>query len=110
MFWTSLFIVSIAQGIFLISLIAFRRSVNPMASGLISAMLLIMILTNFGYLVVRTDLGNYIPQFFAVPFGMILLYGPLIYLYSRSILDSEFQWKQKYWLHFIPYVLQLVRN
>jgi len=110
MFWTSLFIISIAQGIFLISLIAFRRSANPMASGLISAMVFIMILTNFGYLVVRTDLNNYIPQFFAVPFGMILLYGPLIYLYSKSVLDSEFRWKKTYWLHFLPYVLQLVRN
>jgi AraC-like DNA-binding protein len=110
MFWTSLFIISIAQGIFLISLIAVRRSGNRMASGLISAMLLIMILTNFGYLVVRTELNHYIPQFFAIPFGMILLYGPLIYLYSRSVLDSKFRWKPIYWLHFLPYVLQLVRN
>ncbi len=110
MFWTALFIISISQGIFLISLIALRKSANPMASGLMSAMLLIMVLTNFGYLVVRTDLNNYIPQFFAVPFGMTLLYGPLLYLYSRFILNSEFRWKQKYWFHFLPYVLQLVRN
>jgi AraC-like DNA-binding protein len=110
MFWTSLFIVSIAQGFFLISLIALRRSANPMASGLMSAMLFIMILTNFGYLVVRTDLNHYIPQFFAIPFGMILLYGPLIYLYSRSVLDNEFRWKRKYWLHFLPYLLQLALN
>jgi AraC-like DNA-binding protein len=110
MLWTSVFIVSIAQGFFLISLIILRWAANRIASAFMSAMLVIMMLTNFGYLVIRTDLNNYIPKFFAVPFGMILLYGPLIYLYSGSILNSEFRWKRKYWLHFIPYLLQLALN
>jgi AraC-like DNA-binding protein len=110
MLWTSIFIISIGQGLFLISLILLKRSKNRLASLLISAMLLIMVLTNFGYMVSRTVLIHSIPFFFLVPFGMILLFGPLLYFYSKSILDSNFEWKPKYWLHFIPYLLQLILN
>jgi AraC-like DNA-binding protein len=110
MFWTSIFVVSIAQGLFLISLILLKKSKNLPASLLIIAMLLIMVLTNFGYMVSRTPLIHTIPYFFLVPFGMIFLYGPLLYLYSKSILDSNFIWKPKYWLHFIPYIIQLSLN
>lgn len=110
MIWTSLFIISIAQGLFLISLIALKGSKNPIATRLIITMVMLMVFTNFGYLVSRTPLTNSIPYFFAVPFGMILLYGPLMYFYSKSVLDSGFYWKQKYWLHFIPYLIQVCIN
>jgi AraC-like DNA-binding protein len=110
MIWTSLFIISIAQGLFLISLIAIKGSKNPMASRLIVAMLIVMLFTNFGYLVSRTELSRSIPQFFAVPFGMMLLYGPLLFFYTKSVIDSRFQWKRKYWLHFLPYLLQVIIN
>jgi AraC-like DNA-binding protein len=110
MFWTSLFIISIAQGLFLISLILLKRSKNQPASLFIIAMLLIMVLTNFGYMVSRTMLVHSIPYFFLVPFGMIFLFGPLLFLYTKSILDSNFKWKPKYWLHFIPYLIQLLFN
>jgi AraC-like DNA-binding protein len=110
MLWTSLFIISIAQGIFLISLIIIKGSKNLLASKLIVLLLALMVFTNSGYLVVRTELRNYIPQFFAVPFGMMLLFGPLFYFYSQSVLDNSFVWKRKYWLHFIPYFIQLLLN
>ncbi|CAN5644033.1 helix-turn-helix domain-containing protein [soil metagenome] len=110
MLWSSLFIISIAQGLFLISLILIRGSKNPIASRLIATMLVLMIITNFGYLVVRTEMKNYIPQFFGVPFGMMLLFGPLFYFYCKSVTDNSFHWKNKYWLHFIPYLLQVLLN
>lgn len=110
MFWTSIFIISIAQGGFLISLILIKKSENLTASILIIAMLMIMVLTNFGYMVSRTNLIETIPYFFLVPFGMILLFGPLLYFYSRSVLDSNFKWKPVYWLHFVPYLIQLYFN
>ena len=110
MFWTSIFIITIAQGLFLISLILLKKSKNLPASLLIIAMLMIMVLTNFGYLVSRTDLIKTIPYFFIVPFGMIFLYGPLLYFYSKSILDSNFKWKPVYLFHFVPYIVQLFFN
>ena len=107
MIWTLLFAITIAQGFFLISLIVARGSKNSLASRLIIAIIIPMILTNFGYLVIRTDLVNYVPQFFGIPYGMMFLFGPLFYFYAQSVIDKSFHWKNKYWLHFIPYVIYL---
>ncbi len=110
MIWTILFSLSIAQGIFLISVIALKQPKNTLASVLISVMVAIMIVTNLGYLVARTELVNYIPQMFGVPFGMILLLGPLFYFYCQSVTDPMFRWKAPFLLHFIPYFIQLAIN
>ena len=47
MIWTLLFVISIAQGLFLISLIALKGSKNPIATRLIITMVMIMVFTNF---------------------------------------------------------------
>ena len=110
MFWSSLFLISIAQGLFLISLIAYKKSKNVLASKLIITLLVIMVLTNLGYAIIRTPIVNYVPQLFAIPFGMMLLFGPLFYFYSKAVTDASFRWQKKYWLHFIPYFIQLAIN
>jgi AraC-like DNA-binding protein len=37
-----------------------------------------------------------------------LLFGPLLFLYTRSVLEKEFRFTAKSWLHFIPFVLFLL--
>ncbi|MEQ8426084.1 MAG: helix-turn-helix domain-containing protein [Cyclobacteriaceae bacterium] len=110
MIWSVLFEVSIAQGVFLISLIAIRGSKNPIASRLINILLFVMVLTNLGYLTGLTGVRNSIPQLFGIPFGMMLLIGPVFYLYSRSVIDNSFTWKNRYLIHFIPYLVQVLLN
>jgi AraC-like DNA-binding protein len=34
-----------------------------------------------------------------------LLFGPLLFLYTRSVLEKDFRFTAKSWLHFIPFVL-----
>jgi len=43
MIWTAIFLISIAQGLFLVSLIAYRGSKNSLASRLIIIMLVLML-------------------------------------------------------------------
>ena len=110
MIWASLFLVGIAQGLFLIFLIARSNPKNTLASRLIIAMVILIILTQLSYLTVRTELRFYMPQLFGLPFGMIFLFGPLLYFYSRAVIENSFKWKSRYWLHFIPYCIQLLIN
>jgi len=110
MIWTSLFIISIVQGLFLISILIYRDSKNSFASRCIMAMLAIMIATNSGYVVIRTELLNYIPHLYIISFGTMYLFGPLFYFYVKSIADNSFHWKNIYLLHFIPYFLQILYN
>lgn len=108
MFWPIFFSIGIAQGLFLITIVWYRRSKNPLASYLVSTILFLMVLSNFGYLVIRTDLVQYIPQMYGLPWGTLFLFGPLLYFYSKSILDETFRWNLGHWIHFVPYIVQLV--
>lgn len=45
---------------------------------------------------------------FYVPFQQLLFLGPLIYLYTQSLLNKSFRFTRKEWLHFIPGFLYLV--
>jgi AraC-like DNA-binding protein len=110
MIWSSLFLISIAQSLFLISLIAVRGTKNSLASRLIITLLVLMAFTNLGYVVIRTELVRYVPQLFGIPFGMMFLFGPLLYFYSQSVIDNSFHWQKKHWLHFIPYFIQVLIN
>ncbi|WP_282161498.1 helix-turn-helix domain-containing protein [Ulvibacterium marinum] len=54
-------------------------------------------------------------QLFGVPYGMtdsfqslfapisfIVILGPLLYFYNKSVLSTNFRFKKSYWLHFVP--------
>lgn len=110
MFWSSLFLICIVQGLFLISLIFFKNPKKSLASKLIITLLILMVYNNLGLLIIRTPLSNYIPQVFGVQLGMTLLFGPLFYFYAKAVIDPAFRWKKKYWLHFFPYLIQLYIN
>lgn len=107
MVWTTLFAIGIAQGLFLISLVLYRHSTNRMASRSLSLMLGLMVLSNLSYLTIRTELLRYVPQIYGLSFGSLFLFGPLLYFYSRSILESEFRWRPWYGLHFLPVAIQM---
>lgn len=106
MFWTALFSIGIAQGLFLVTLIMIKGRKNFLASRLISIMIFLMMLSNFGYLAIRTELLYYIPQVYGLSFGSLFLFGPLLYFYSKAVLVNGFQWRRKNWLHFLPFLIQ----
>ena len=110
MFWSSLFAISIAQGLFVLTLLWLKTPVNRTAGYLFMTLLGIMIITNFDFLLTSTPLYLSIPGVFGVSFGMRFLIGPVLYFYARSVTDPEFQWKPKYLLHFIPYLINLSLN
>ena len=107
MFWDSIFGINTAQGLFIMSVFIYRRHKNPSAIWLLFSMVFIMVITNFGYLVIRTNLVNLIPQAYLIPFGTIFLLGPLFYFYVKSVTDNSFHWKKKYFLNFLPYLVQI---
>jgi len=44
---------------------------------------------------------------FFVPFMQVLLIGPVIYFYTKSLLNNQFKISKKDWIHFIPAILYL---
>lgn len=45
---------------------------------------------------------------FFVPFMQVLLIGPVIYFYTKSLLNSSFKLSKKDYIHFIPAILYLI--
>lgn len=45
---------------------------------------------------------------FFIPFMQVLLIGPVVYFYTKSLLNSTFKLTKRDWLHFIPTLLYLL--
>ncbi|MEJ0033369.1 MAG: helix-turn-helix domain-containing protein [Bacteroidota bacterium] len=110
MIWPIIFSINIAQCLFLIALISIKGSRNSFASRLIILLLIILGMTNIGYLVTSSELSQKVPELILLAFGGMWIFGPVFYLYSRAIVDQDFKWKHIYWLHFIPYLYQVGLN
>jgi AraC-like DNA-binding protein len=52
--------------------------------------------------------GPYRNILFYTPFQHQLFFGPVIYFYVQSLLNSRFQWRKKDWWHFVPGMLYLL--
>lgn len=108
MIWTILFLVSIAQALFLISVLLIRKSNNKLGRTFLIAMISTMILVNMDFLIVASGIYKQHAELFGISFGTLFLFGPLFYLYSKSILSSGFKWKGIYLLHFLPYIFKVL--
>jgi AraC-like DNA-binding protein len=45
---------------------------------------------------------------FFVPFMQVLLIGPVVFFYTKSLLNSSFEITKKDWIHFVPAILYLL--
>jgi AraC-like DNA-binding protein len=108
MIWSFLFVIGIAQGIFLLSVILLRSNQNESAKGFITALIVLIIITNADFFLLTSGFSRTVPKLFGISFGMMLAFGPLLYLYSKSVTEINFSWKFQYSLHFLPYFLKVV--
>ncbi|MFY0629026.1 MAG: AraC family transcriptional regulator [Flavobacteriaceae bacterium] len=45
---------------------------------------------------------------FFVPFMQVLLIGPVVYFYTKSLLNDSFKLAKRDWIHFIPAILYMI--
>jgi AraC-like DNA-binding protein len=110
MIWTLIFFVSISQGLFLLSIIYFRKSSNRIATILISAIVAIIITINADYALTTSHIYRYVPNLHGFSFGIMFLMSPLFYFYTKSILDENFKIDKYFFLHLIPYFIKSVHT
>jgi len=93
------FAIAIVVSIFFLLINFKTRSQNVFLLGLILTLSLYGFKNQFfaaTYSLFRTPFSLFIPISF------ILLIGPLIFFYTKSLSSDSFKWKKKYWIHFIP--------
>jgi AraC-like DNA-binding protein len=95
-----------AQGVFLTGILATQRR-NRTANRLLAAAMLAFSIHLATTVYYAAGLEQAFPHFFGVSYPLLLLYGPLIYLYAVTAGDRS---RRLHWhdgLHFLPFVAVL---
>lgn len=106
--WSLLFVIGLAQGIFLIVVFATRNNGNRRATRLLQVLLALFTLSNFDDLLLSTGWYRITPWLFGYSMLSVFAYGPLFYLYVEATTDAGFAWKPFRWLHFLPAFLNFL--
>lgn len=90
--------------------VALLRSKRPnrQANFFLGLTLLAFALTLFGDFIQDIGIQNQYPVVKHFLYGYIWAMGPLFYFYVRSVVQSDFQFTQRDWLHFIPVGLEFL--
>lgn len=90
------------QGIFLAGVLAARPH-NRTANRLLATAMLAFSIHLASTVYFAAGLFDRWPHFFGVAYPLLLLYGPLIYLYARSAADRDSRLTRRDLLHFVPF-------
>lgn len=103
--WSVILIASIAVGLFLLAILLSSQKSNPRATFLFSGWLLVLIATNFDNWLYASGTWLRLLPLAGFSRASILLVGPLIYLYSKSIIERDFRLRPVHLLHVVPYLI-----
>lgn len=96
-----------AQGIFLATVLASRgRSSLP---NRLLAVVMVAFAVDLGMAVYHAaGVDRIFPHLIGIDFALAFLYGPLLYLYARTLSYSEKVFRPAYWWHFAPFLVLML--
>ncbi len=103
--WSWVLLASVAIGLFFLSLLLIGRKTNSQATYLFAALLFLLVAINFDNWLFASEVWLNCPIVMGYSRGSILLFGPLIYLYCRSITSQSFRLSWVHLLHLIPFLV-----
>jgi AraC-like DNA-binding protein len=91
----------------LLGVILLKKKINSKANLILAILVFSLgiscLLYSFNYL----DFYIQFPYMIRVDWGIPLLFGPLIYLYTSFLTNTRIQFKESHYLHFIPYLINI---
>ncbi len=104
--WSVLLIASASQCLFLIFFLLTKTNVNKQAKRLMILLLLVLFSMNMHNLWYASRIYlTILPEIAGHARGAVLLIGPLLYLYTKAVLDPLFKLRLLHLLHLLPYLL-----
>ena len=101
-------ISGILQGIILAGVLIFYGKGNRKANRLIGLFVLICALHFSWSLIIDTNLDYIFNQIFWLPYSYLLAIGPLLFFYTKSLTESNFQIDNKAFIHFLPVIVEVL--
>lgn len=105
--WSILLIAFISQCLFLFVSLLIKPAGNQNARLLLLLLLAIIFCVQFSNFSEATYLYRTVHGITNLGRGMVLLLGPVFYLYTLSVIYADFKFRYIHLLHFLPYLLAL---
>ncbi|NJO02017.1 MAG: hypothetical protein HC880_10275 [Bacteroidia bacterium] len=99
--------MGLAQGFLLALVFLVSPRGNRRSNRILGALLLSFSFIVFEIFACYTHLIAYFPAFINLTEPLDFLTGPLVYLYTLSLIQSEINWRRK-WVHFVPAFIFLI--
>ncbi|HVW98626.1 MAG TPA: helix-turn-helix domain-containing protein [Mucilaginibacter sp.] len=106
--WSVLLVAFLVLDVCLIIRLFIRRDINQDARQLLTFLLCLIFCIQFSSFSEAAGLYRNVRGITNLSRGMILLTGPVLYLYSLSVLMPDFRFRYRHILHFIPYLAALI--
>jgi len=106
--WSILLIAFLSQCLFLFVSLLIKPAANQNARLLLLFLLAVIFCVQFSNFSEATYLYRTIHGIANLGRGMVLLLGPVLYLYTLSVISADFKFRYIHLLHFVPYLLALV--
>jgi AraC-like DNA-binding protein len=103
--WSTILIASVAIGLFLLSVLLAGHKANARATYLFCGLLSVLIATNFDNWLFASGVWLDLLRLTGFSRASILLIGPIIALYARSVVEPEFRLRPVDLLHLVPYAV-----
>ena len=97
--------VTLAQGLFILSVLVARYKLKPPQHLALFILLLTLLWLQAEFLSVRLPYDIHWPLFYGTRYGAWLLVGPLFYFYVRSVVKKEIAFSWVDILHLAPFVI-----
>ena len=91
----------------ILTVFLFKKKTNSKANLVLTFLVLSLGVSCILYSFNNLEFYLKFPHLIRVDWGIPLLFGPLIYLYTSLLIDRK-QQNEKYYIHFLPYLLNLL--
>lgn len=101
--WSALIVVGVVQGLFVISLFLIKREFRNPSQRYLIGILLVFLWLQLEFLSIRWPYTIEFTQFYGTRLGSWFIIGPLILLYTHSLMGQEKKGNQAF-IHFLPFI------
>lgn len=106
--WTIIFLFASIQGCFVSLVLLFRKDKHP-SRKILALITFLFSFILFAYVLFWTGYEYYYPQLLGIPDILFLTFGPLFYLYFKSVFNKR-DLRLNDALHFIPFLIFLIQS
>jgi len=103
-----LFVISTVLSLLFFLLLVSKKQKKKEHWFLAGIFLFLTINSIYIFFIADNSNGFYLPVFSELNYALPMLYAPLLWFYTRSLVEADFVFSKKQWFHFFPFLILLL--